>query len=46
MNAGIVVMVCANVTSVWGIEHILLFLFVVHSVLVHYDTGSDVNDVL
>ena len=46
MNAVIVVMVCANVTSVWGIKHILPFLFAVHHVLVHYDTGSDANDVL
>jgi len=46
MNAGTVVMVCANVTSVWGIKHILLFLFVVHSVHVHYDTGSDASGVL
>ena len=39
-------MVCANVASVWGIKHILLFLFVVHSVLVHYDTWSDANGAL
>jgi hypothetical protein len=46
MNAGIMVTVCANVNSVWGIKHIFLFLFVVHSVLVHYDTGTDATVVL